>query len=106
MADGWLNELKAITPAFLKTPAEVRARPDIARRIRSFALAMLAVSCSVMVVTMWTPLHKVILRRLVGVSEEIVDASSMPLFVFTFFSFPVAARAHLTGWMTAQKEVR
>ena len=37
-------------------------------------------------------------------SEQIVAASSRPLFVFTFFSFPVALRALLSGWLMAHRE--
>lgn len=103
---GWLNELKAVTPAFLRTPAAVRASPLAMRRIRVFGVTMLTVSCAIMVATMWTPLHQIILRQVVGVTDEIATASSMPLIVFTFFSFPVAVRAYFTGWLTAQQETQ
>uniref|UniRef100_A0ABM0MDX1 Progressive ankylosis protein homolog n=1 Tax=Saccoglossus kowalevskii TaxID=10224 RepID=A0ABM0MDX1_SACKO len=106
---GWLNELKAIAPAFSKEALMVdgpsnRVTP---KRIRIHNIGALSFSVLIMLIIFWIPgIIVTFLISVIGVEDWMADLCIWPLRIFTFFAFPVATRAHLTSWLLVYKETR
>jgi hypothetical protein len=96
---GWLNELRNLAAAF-GDEAESR------KRIRSFTIACGAVSLAMMVLLFWTPLRDVILEQWIGVPPDLAARARLPLYLFTFFSFAVTARAYYHGIGLAERRTQ
>lgn len=96
---GWLNELRNLAAAF---GDEAGSRG----RIRRFTVACGLVSLAMMVLLFWTPLRDVILEQWIGVPHELAMGARLPLFLFTFFSFAVTARAYYHGIGLAERRTQ
>ncbi len=96
---GWLNDLRSLASAFGDEPGS-------RQRIRRFVLACGALSLAMMVLLFWTPLRDLILEVWIGVPHDLAARARVPLYLFTFFSFSVTARAYYHGIGLAERRTR
>jgi hypothetical protein len=95
----WLNDIRSLPTAF-------RNEENSLHHIRRFTAGCGLLSFGTMLVLYWTPLREVILLRWIGVTPELAELSRIPLYIFSFFSFVVAARAYLHGIGLVERRTR
>ncbi|XP_056594413.1 ANKH inorganic pyrophosphate transport regulator a isoform X2 [Triplophysa dalaica] len=107
MPYGWLTELRAVYPAFDKTPNnKIAAGQQVTKsHIKRFTLGCFLISLTLCFIIFWTPrLSELILVYVIGVDLEFAQLCIIPLRIFSFFPFPVTVRAQLTGWLMTLKK--
>lgn len=87
---GWLNDLVNLAPTF-------QHEPNSRRAIQRFTAGCTALSFAAMLVCFWSPLRDYILQTLLGLDAAFAELCRVPLYIFSFFTFPVAIRAFLHG---------
>ena len=88
---GWLNDLRAVAPAFLPTG---RATPE---QIRQFAVSCCLLSLALTVLMLWAPLRQVILIDLISLKPSLAERCFAPLLAFSPVAIPVTVRAYFQG---------
>ncbi|XP_056600740.1 progressive ankylosis protein homolog B [Triplophysa dalaica] len=108
MPYGWLTELRAVYPAFDKSPSnKLASSGTVATKshIRRFTFGCLALSITLCFMVFWAPnISERILIDIIGVDLAFAELCVTPLRIFSFFPIPVTIRAHLTGWLMTLKK--
>ena len=84
----WLNETRALLPAFY---SEVRSYRPFLRYTYWCGL----VSFVIFFLLFWTPLRTALLEQVIGLSPLLAELSRAPLQIYLFFPFAVTNRAYL-----------
>uniref|UniRef100_UPI00358F4145 mineralization regulator ANKH isoform X2 n=1 Tax=Myxine glutinosa TaxID=7769 RepID=UPI00358F4145 len=107
MPYGWMNELRALYPAFHQSN-KVSTSDNIyipTMTISKFCLSCMLASFCLCIVLWWTPgFGEKIVILVFGVEPSFAKLCIAPLHIFAFFPIPVALRAMLTGWLMSLKQ--